>query len=310
MSGRCGSRRIGPLLRREPRPTRVAAALELVDQRLADLPPDLRREELAHRGAGPDHAAERLGAWALLDELPRVVLRHLVDRGGGDAEERADAVERGQRLVHQLLVAQQEHLVAGEVVEEVCDLPAVHPEPLVVPERSPPVVDALRLPADRLHDVVARLQPVHPQVHPVAVGAVDGVAEHRDQLRVRVVDGDPASRVAVVEVERRALAARHVVGGVVEEREVAVALPDPLQVAVRVARPLVRRGRAVAAQVVLRLLHRRQVEPRVAGQRRVERARAGLGGADQEEVGRTGHAPKYTDCTLLKGPTPTGMLDP
>jgi hypothetical protein len=100
-------------------------------------------------------------------------------------------------------------------------------------------------------------------VHPVAVGAVDGVAEHRDQLRLRVVDGDPASGVAVVEVERRALATWHALGGVVEEREVALALPDPLQVAVGVARALVRRGRAVSAQVVLRLLDRREVEARV-----------------------------------------------
>ena len=297
MSGRCGSSSVARCSGVSFGPGRVAALVQLADQRLADPAPHLGREELADRRAGPDHRRQGADPRAVLDEDPGVVLGDRVDLGRLHAQEAEDPVQGDRRLVDELAVAQQQHPLAVDVLEQVGDLAAVHPEPLVVPERRPALVDALGLAAYGLDDVGARLEAVHPEVHPVGVGPVDRVAQHRDQLRLGGVGRDPAAGVTVVEVERRALAAQGALGRPGEEVEVALALPDPLLVGVRVAGTLVRRRRRVAAHVVLRLLHRRQEQPRVLGQRRVQGTGAGLGGADEEEVGwspRAAHAPKCT----------------
>ena len=156
-----------------------------------------------------------------------------------------------------VLVAQQQHLLAREVVEEVL-------RPGGRTSRGPGsarTAPTRRRPAacSRRTASTMSARGSRPSIHrciQLRVGAVHRVAQHRDQLRVGVVGRDPAAGVPVVEVERRALPAQRALRRVVEQVEVALALPDPLLVAVGVARPLVRRRRGVAAHVVLRLLDR------------------------------------------------------
>ncbi len=187
MSSRNGCRSASPCSGREPRTLGVAALVQLPDQRAAGLAPGLRREELPRGGAGPDDRPEQLRPRARVHERPRVARRDLGDHVLGDPEEPGDPVEGGARVVDEVPVAQHQHLLAREVLEEVGDLAAVHPETAVVPERRPALVDAPRLAGAGLHDVGARLEPVGPQVHPVGVGPVDRVAQHRDQLGPRQV---------------------------------------------------------------------------------------------------------------------------
>ena len=188
------------------------------------------------------------------------------------------------RLVHELPVAQHQHLLAGEVLEEVRQLPSVHAEAAVVPERRPSVLDAGGLLGAGPHDVTARLEPVCPQVHPVGVRPVHGIAEDRHQLGRREVGRDPSPRVPVVEVERSALTGLLTLVGLAEQVEVALPLPDPLAVAVGVAGSSVRRRRGVAAEVVLRLLGGAEEQLGVLRERGVECRRTGLGGTDEQEV--------------------------
>ena len=279
-----------PLLGGQPRPFRVAALVELADDRLAGRTPGLRRQELARLRARPHHRAEHPGPHAGVHERPGVPRRDLGDHVLGDPQEPRDPVERGARVVDQGAVAEHQHLLARDVLEEVGELAAVHPEPAVVPERRPPGVHAPRLAGAGLHDVRARLEPVGPQVHPVRVGPVHRVAQHGDQLGPGHVGRDPAAGVSVVEVERRALPGEPALPRVLEQVEVALPLPDPLLVAVRVPRSAVRRRGRVAAQVVLRLLDRAQEELGVLGERGVQGRRTGLGRADQQEVGKAAAA--------------------
>ena len=187
------------------------------------------------------------------------------------------------------------------------ELPAVQPEVLVAPERRPAGVDPLLLAGEGPLEVGLALEAVGPEVHPVAVRAVDRVADHGDQLHVGQVLGDPAVRRVAPQVERRALAADLVLGRGPEQRVVVAAPPDPLLLGVRVARAgPVRRWR-VAAQPVLRLLRRGREDLGVLRQRRVQRGGAGLGRADDDEVGtlRPGHV-NQTSSVQLEGNGRTG----
>jgi hypothetical protein len=123
-------------------------------------------------------------------------------------------------------------------------------------------------------------------VHPVGVQPVHRVTQDGDQLGLGQVLGDPAARVAVVEVERRALPRELLLAGGREQVEVPLALPDPLAVAVRVAGPGVRRRWRVAAEVVLRLLDLAEEQLRMPGECRVQRRRTRLGCAEEQEVGK------------------------
>ena len=73
---------------------RVAAAVQLADQRLADGAPDLGRQELADGGTGTDHRCRRLRTRTpSLHERPRVVRRDRRRLLALDAQEGADPVE-------------------------------------------------------------------------------------------------------------------------------------------------------------------------------------------------------------------------
>ena len=95
MSSRNGSRSALALLRGQPRALRVAALVQLPDQRPAGRAPGLRRQELAGRGARP--APPGRAAWCAAlgctngRELPDGIS---VDHVLGDAEEAADPVQR------------------------------------------------------------------------------------------------------------------------------------------------------------------------------------------------------------------------
>ena len=117
---------------------------------------------------------------------------------------------------------------------------------------------------------------------------VDGVPHDHDHLDAGDVGGQPSVRGAVVQVEGRALAPDGARRSAVEQAEVLLPPPHPLPRAVRVAGAAlaVARRRPAVGQVELRLLDRRQVEPRVRGQGGVQRGRAGLGRTGDHELGQ------------------------
>ena len=247
--------------------------------------------ELAEPGAGPHGAAEHRGAPARLGVGARVVARDRRDVALGDAEEPAHLVDRLGRRLDDVVVAHHQHPLAVDVPIEVLELAAVEPEVLVAPERRPAGVDPLPLLGEGPLEVRLALEAVGPEVHPVAVRAVDRVADDGDQLHVGQVLGDPAVRRVAPQVERRALAADLVLGRRPEQRVVVAAPPDPLLLGVGVAGAGPVRRRGVAAQPVLRLLGRGREDLGVLRQRRVQRRGARLGRADDDEVGtlRPGH---------------------
>ena len=126
----------------------------------------------------------------------------------------------GRRVVDQVAIAHHQHPLGIDVAVEVAQLVAVQPELAVAPERRPACADPVVLQRERRLEVGHRLEAVGPQVHPVAVGAVDRVADHGDQLDVGECLRDAAVRAAAPEVERRALPADLLVASRGEEREV------------------------------------------------------------------------------------------
>ena len=154
-----------------------------------------------------------LVAGAVLHERPRVVLRHLVDLGGVDAEEvrrPGRSVAPGGPPARGSAAAAPARAGSGRRGRR----PAGRTSRAPGSARTAPSPSSTRSCSRRRPpDVGAGLEAVHPQVHPVGVGPVDRVAQHGDQLRVRAVDGDPAPGVPVVEVERRALAHAARLGG-------------------------------------------------------------------------------------------------
>ena len=202
---------------------------------------------------------------------------------GLDAEEGADLVEGGGRLVDQQPVPQDQHLLAREQRERVRELLAVPAEPLVVPEGRPAGRDPLLLLGAGADEVADRLQAGRPQVGPVGVRALDRVAEDHDELHGRDRLPDPRHRGRVVEVQGRGLAAERSGRGGVEQRLVPVPLPDVLAVGERVTRAALGRRRAVGEEE-LRFLDRRQEQAGMPGERGVQRGGPRLGNPGHQEV--------------------------
>ena len=153
-----------------------------------------------------------------------------------------------------------------------------------MPEAGPARVDPALLLAAGPDEVRHRLQARRPQVGPVGVGALHRVADDHDQPGLRERVADPAHRGAVVQVERSRLAAQGPGRSRGEQGLVVRPAPDVLPVGQRVSGPALGRGRPVG-QEELRLLDGGHVERRVFGQRGVQGRGAGLGGADDQEIG-------------------------
>ena len=172
-----------PLLRGQPRPGRLAALVELTDERPARHPPGVRREELPRRGAGADHRTEHPGPHAVVHERPGVARRDLGDHVLRDAEKPAHPVQRRTRVVDQLPVAEQRAPApAGSArrgPRAAGRTSRARGSARTAPSRRRP---AARSSSHASTTSAARLQPVGPQVHPVGVGAVHRVPEHGDQL--------------------------------------------------------------------------------------------------------------------------------
>ena len=220
MSGRSGSSSMHALLRRQPRSRRVTTLVQLLDQRLADRAPHLRWEERRRPRAGADHRARP----CVPAPPSRTNGRELSD---GTVDSCASATPRN---------SDTRSSVPGRAPRRGRGSAAAGPARAGSGRRGPPAAGrtcpaagsartapspssiALRARGACLDDVGARLEPVDPQVHPVRVRPVDRVAQHRDQLGLRQVRGDPAPRVPVVEVERRALPAQRPVRCLGEQR--------------------------------------------------------------------------------------------
>ena len=93
MSSRNGARSASPCSAVSRGPCGVAALVELPDERPARLPPGLRRQELPGRRPGADHRPEQLGARAGVHEGLGVARRDLGDHVLGDPEEPAHPVQ-------------------------------------------------------------------------------------------------------------------------------------------------------------------------------------------------------------------------
>ena len=183
------------------------AASEPADERPAGPAPHLRRCELPGPGPRPDQPAERRRAPPGLGEARDCC------RGGSSRP--GPARSRGTRRCGRRSPGGRRRCcgsagappVPVDEAEQVGQLLAVTAELGVAPERRPALGDPLVLQGVRRLEVRYRLQTVGPQVHPVAVGAVDRVAHDGDQLGVGEAFGDPSLGGAVPQVERRALPA-------------------------------------------------------------------------------------------------------
>jgi hypothetical protein len=113
------------------------------------------------------------------------------------AEEGADPIQRGGGPLDEVPVAEDQHLVAGEGVEQMLQLFAVPAEPDMVPEVRPPVGDPPLLGLARAHQVADRLQPGRPQMRPVGMGPLDRVAQRHDEP-----DAGAASEVALFSYQK------------------------------------------------------------------------------------------------------------
>ena len=168
---------------------------------------------------------------------------------------RHDAVERGVRVVDEVAVAQHQHLLAGEVLEEVGELAAVHPQARgsarTAPSRRRCGAPRARRPRPRRRRARGR-RPTGASSWSRA-GPPGRAAPRRAAPaagRRRSDGGRRGGRGRTACSPRASWSSP----AFVEQVEVALPLPDPLPVAVRVARTPVRRRRRVPAEVVLRLL--------------------------------------------------------
>ena len=201
------------------------------------------------------------------------------------AEERADLVHGLRGLVDQPAVAQDEDLLTREEREQVLQLLPVAAKPHVVPEAGPARRDPALLLAAGADEVGDGLQAGRPQVSPVGVGAFHRIAHDHDEPGVRERVADPAHRGPVVQVQRRRLALQRPGRGRGEQGLVIAAAPDVLPVGQRVPRPAALGRRRPVGEEELRLLDGRHIQTRVSGQRGVQGRGAGLGSADDQEVG-------------------------
>ena len=115
-------------------------------------------------------------------------------------------------------------------------LATVEPGLEVAPERGPAGRPAALLLGTGGREIVDRLQTVGPQMGPVGVGPVHRIAQDHDDPGLGNGLVDPLAWRGVGQVERGRLAPQGAGSGGVEEPLVVVAPPDPLPVAVGVAR--------------------------------------------------------------------------
>ncbi len=170
---------------------------------------------------------------------------HLAHLSGGHPEEPAHVVQGLLGLVDKLLVADQMHLVRTEELVEMGQLLAIATDLPVPPKGRPSRRLAFGLLGARRDEVGDRLQPVRPEVRPVGVGAVYGVAQDGDQLGVWHGIGDATVRLEIGQVQRRALPSQRPCGSLIEEGLVVLPPPDPLPIAVGVPRTAAVGGRAI-----------------------------------------------------------------
>ena len=202
------------------------------------------------------------------DESTRILGRHDVEEVLLDAEERGDGVQGFEGGIDQLLVAQHVDLRFREEAVQVFELLAVEAQVAVVPERSPSIRDAGVLGRACSHEVADGFEAVRPRVHPVRIRTIDRITDDDHELGVGNRVGDPQLRAAVVQVERRALAAQGIGRRVGEERGVVVEAADPLLDAVRVAGALLATRPTAVAHEELRFLDARHVQARMCGRAR------------------------------------------
>ena len=184
-----------------------------------------------------------------------VLTGNLGDDAGLDPEEAADPVQGLGGPVHQVPIAVDQNLLAGEQGEQVRQLLAVPAEPAVVPERRPARLDPPPFLLAGPQDVADRLQPGRPQVRPVGVGPLHRVTQHHDEPGVGDSGSDAPLRGQVVEVERGGFAGQRARRSGVEKGLVVLSSPDVLAVCLDVAGTTTGRGRAVG-QEEFRFLHR------------------------------------------------------
>src|ERR1700722_3644217 len=133
---------------------------------------------------------------------------YVVDHALADAEETADPVEGGRRILHEVAVAEDQHLLARENRVQMLHLLSVQAEALVVPELRPARGDPLVLGRAGPDKVVDRIQAGRPQERPVRMCALDWVTEDDDEPGLRDELSDASLSVVTVEVEGRRLAAQ------------------------------------------------------------------------------------------------------
>src|ERR1700733_6538005 len=155
-------------------------------------------------------------------------------------------------------------LVRREEHSEMTQLFSVGTDFEIPPEWSPSGLGSPGLLGTSLDKVADGLETVGPQMGPVRVGAVNGIAKDGDQSRLGDYLVNSSVGLEVCQVERSALSAQGPRGGSVEQPLVVVAPPDPLAVAMRVTRPALPRRWAVT-QEKLRLLDRREVQLGMTG---------------------------------------------
>ena len=273
----------GPFVCARPGPGAGRPPVQRRQQRAAEHLADRLREPVADRAAQAQCRAQGGVHRRVRHERGDVLPRYAGQQAGADAEEPADRVECPLWTLAQVAVAEHQHLLAREDLQEVGDLLAVPALGEVVPEVRPPGGPARRLGRAGREEVGLRLQPGRPQVRPVGMGPVDRVAEHEDDPCVRDERVDPPVRRPLVQVERGGLAAQRARRRRVEQRLVVGSPPDVLLVGLPVAGAARGRRRAVR-QEELGLLDGGQEELRVPDEGGVERGGACLGHPRHQEV--------------------------
>ncbi|ALE84768.1 hypothetical protein XF36_17810 [Pseudonocardia sp. HH130629-09] len=229
------------------------------------------RHGVGEQGQGRGALLGSGAAGAAVHVRAHVVAGHPGDHLRRDAEEGAHPVRRDGRVVAQLPVAQQKHLLPVEQRGQVRELLPVATLGGVVPEVRPAGVDAALLVAQRRQEVGLRFQARAAQVRPVRVGPLHRVAQHRDQPGAGQQPGDPVLRDGVVEVEHRRRAAARTGWGGVEQRLVVGTPPHVLTPGRDVAGAAAGGGRRTVGEEELRFLRLGQEQLRMAGQRTVQR---------------------------------------
>jgi hypothetical protein len=209
---------------------------------------------------------------------------------------RVDVEECERRAHHpvgigtQIVVEVHEDTVAPEALDERLQLVGVASPPQVLVREREPLRPTSGLGAHGVGEGWQRLAAGHHEVAVVRVRAVDRLAEHDDDPRVRDIVRDGGGGTRHHEVRRRRVAHRPLV----RDRGVQVAV-----VPVRLRPARVHGADEVGRSqvgVVVRLLALGQEHVGVPAERGVDRGRAALGRSGQEEGGRR-HAPATVTST-------------